>query len=181
MKIHQNKNISKILLITGAIIILVGLGSYILYATTGSIFGWQPFSNQADNTENDQKSAGQQIKEDSLNNKGASSTDNPVDPVDDGNGGQTVGVDITSVQTIDSFTKVSTLISYLTQSGECSLVIRDSQGNETYRATAGVQALSNVATCKGFDIPNQNIPAGSYTITVKYTDGSTHGEAVYEA
>ena len=80
MKLRQNKKIYKITLLIIAALLVLGVGTYTLYASTGSLFGWQPFEQTTQSNEDAQQSTGQQIKEDSLSNDGTLSTDTPAAP-----------------------------------------------------------------------------------------------------
>lgn len=158
----------------------------VVYATSGSIFGWNPFGaspqpttgNNAPSTQ--QIDSGSQIKGTAVQDGKSSGSDQPTPPIVQNDSRLLVQVDITSVNKIDSITRVGVLISVLDQSGTCTLTVALASGEAVYSAFAGIQAMSNSSTCKGFDVPNSNLPASGYTITVNYASDNKYGVAHYD-
>lgn len=182
MKIQRLKTNKKILIITIIAVALLA-GTAAVYATTGSILGWNPLNiGQENNLPDEQSKAGQQIKENSIeNNEGKGGSDQPVKPVTDEAGKQKIEVDIVSVNRVDSVIKASVLVSALDQDGQCVLSVKSTEGELLYSTTVGTQAMPTTSTCKGFDIPTDNIPTDSYTLTISYTSGTMYGDATYES
>jgi len=187
MKIQQHQtSVGRRLLWTAVSILLIVVVCVVIDVTTGSLFGWKPFGSGTPSTNGDnpastqQITAGSQIKSDAVQDGKSSGSDQPTSPVVQNDGRLLIQVDITSVTKIDSITRVGILISVLDQSGTCSLTVTSPTGDATYSASAGVQAMSNSSTCRGFDIPNSSLPAGAYTITVNYAGDNKYGVAHYE-
>ena len=190
MKIQKNKQSNKRLVslsVIVAVLLIAGIGSGV-YALSGSLFGWKPFTAQEKTTSGDnpasteQTDNGQGIKENSLeNNDGQSGSDLPLAPTTDTSGKQKVEIDIVSVNRVESVLKISSLISALDQNGSCTITVTNSANTTLYTATVGTQAMSNTSTCKGFDIPGNNIQDGNFKITIDYKSGDMYGSAIYES
>lgn len=187
MIFHKNKNsVSKRILIIPLLIILLLTTLCVgVYASSGSIFGWKPFSQKSESTQGDnpasdeQIETGNSIKEKSLNNGGASGSDQPQAPTEQSDGKQLVQVDITNVYTIETSTKVSVLISAIDSTGVCTIKVSSQSGSLLYSSSSDVQAMSSTSTCKGFDLPNSLIQ-NKYSITVDFTSGNKYGTATYD-
>lgn len=78
----------------------------------------------------------------------------------------------------DNF-NIRTSLSTVTNSGRCYLTMKRTGGG-TYTAQAGVQALPSSSTCKGFDVPMSSLRSGTWTITIKYQNGSVTSTAAKE-
>ena len=167
------------------VLLLVAVISAVDYFKTGSLFGWNPFSTKVQPTSGNNPPSPQQInngsgiKATALDSGKTSGSDQPAAPVAQADGRLLVQVDITSVNKINSITRVGVLISTLDQSGTCTITVTTKAGDTVYTASAGVQALPNSSTCKGFDIPNSNLPASGYTITISYVSDKKYGVAHY--
>lgn len=165
-----------------ALIICTGV-----YAFSGSLFGWNPFSNDSTQSTSgnnppseEQVNGGASIKEDSLKSGGASGSDQPVAPIVQEDGRQKVQLDITGVNRLGTVTRIGILISTLDQTGTCTLTVTSTAGVVLYSSSAGVQALSNTSTCKGFDIPNESLANTSYVIVVAFSSNDKYGTVSYE-
>jgi hypothetical protein len=152
--------------------------------TRNSIFGWTPFPKETQSSignkppTSEQIKNGQTIKVQSVKGSGTSGSDQPSAPVAQTNGSSQVQLTITSLtKSSSSLLKVSTLVSYLDQTGSCTLTLKDSNGAVIYTTSVGVQAMSSTSTCKGFDVPLSNLNPGSYVVYVAYTsaDSKTYG------
>jgi hypothetical protein len=182
MKIQRLKTNKKIAIII-LLILAILIGTATVYATSGSLFGWNPLNILTkDSPTNEQIETGQQIKENSLeNNEGKGGSDQPVKPVTNEAGKQKIEVDIVSVNRVDATIKASVLVSTLDQNGTCTLVVTDKNNQTLYTTSVGTQAMPTTSTCKGFDIPTDNIPNDSYVLSVSYESGIMYGTAIYES
>ena len=180
MKIQstQKKKYSKIIFGI-AIVIVVGI------VTAGSLWVWNHF-NATETTNDpkidlqeptaDQKTAGESIKEDSVNQSTGDGNRTGSDPLPlpvPGENGQlsTVDAQITSANVSGSNLIIRSLIQTITSSGTCSLNLTSSSG-KVYTASSEVQALPNGTTCKGFDIPLSELGTGQWTITLNFANNS---------
>lgn len=187
MKTQRNKNskIKTTLIALIAIIFVVVIAGTGVYALSGSLFGWKPFTQEIESTRGDmpasdeQIETGNSIKENSLNNGGSSGSDQPQAPTEQPDGRQLVQVDITGVNKIESSTQVGVLISSLDSTGTCSIKVSAQNGTSLYTASSGVQAMSNTSTCQGFNIPNSALQ-DKYSIVVEFTSGAKYGTASYD-
>ena len=181
MKLQQHKKtpyvIGSIISLIFTVLIVCGA----VYALTGSLFGWNPKASEM-STQDQQKEAGSQIKENAAVSKdGVSGSDQPATPVKESSGKEKVELTVTSAMKVESTLKVSTLISALDTSGTCKITISDLNGTVLHTSTVGVQALSSTSTCKGFDIPASDIQEGNYKVTVTFESGAKYGLATYES
>ena len=185
MQIRTTKSSKKISIIIIAIIVVI-------LAATAAAYHYKlgPFVSRQKNSINlnpptkDQKAAGNDIKQSTLNqtNGGKESTGSDPSPAPQpvvGNDKKSVGMDITATNQTDTTLQMRTLIQTVTNSGTCSLSMKSTQG-ATYTATAGVQAQSSTTTCKGFDIPLTQLTSGTWTISINFSNesltASTSGE-----
>lgn len=188
MKIKQKgtkkQRIIKIIILIMLITILSGGTLGYLFISGNSVLGWTPYPKQQSSSKDnnppstEQINNGQNIKDQSIKNSGSSGSDQPLTPIPQTDGRNMVGLTITSIIKADaSLIKISTLISYLDQSGSCSLVVKDSRASTMYSSTVGVQAMSSSSTCKGFDVPTTNLSPDTYTFNLKYTsaDNKNYG------
>jgi len=91
----------------------------------------------------------------------------------------TVTVVITSAQSSGQNFMVRTTVDTVNSTGSCTLTMKDTSGH-SYQATAQVQALASSSTCQGFTVPLSSLSSGTWNVTIKYTDGSTSGQATKE-
>lgn len=177
MEIRKNrqKKTTTLKFILVLIVLVLGALCYV-YATTGSLFGWQlssseqmldtdPDTTNLDKPTDEQTQAGQQTKSESVkNNSGAtSSTKNGA-----------VEVTVTAVLN-DEMVRVQTTINKVTNTGKCVLTV--SKGATVKTFTAGTQALSDYSTCKGFEIKKSILSPGTWRLSIKFNDLSTEGSA----
>lgn len=164
------------------------------YALTAYGFKFWPFTkNQFTEATEEQKTAGNNIKEKSLENTTEGSGDKKSSPqsktprgsdpspapTPSPNGGKpTVVVNITAA-TVDKSAAtlyVRSLIQTISSNGTCTLSMRHSSGR-TYSNSAGSQAGPSTSSCKGFNVPLSQLTPGKWTITIRYEDASVTGSA----
>lgn len=189
MNVKNNRpNNRKLALVVAGIILAAIVASAGVYAISGSLFGWKPFtSNNSEPSTSgnnppskEQVNSGASIKESSLKDGGTSGSDQPATPVTQTDGRQLVQLDITGVNKLDTVTSVGVLISTLDQNGTCNITVTSTSGDILYSSSVGVQAMSNTSTCKGFDIPNSSLSSTKYSIVVSYSSSNKYGTASYE-
>lgn len=90
-----------------------------------------------------------------------------------------VAVEIPSALANGSSIRVTTLIHTVTSLGTCTLTV-EKGGQVGYTSSAGVQPTSSTSTCKGFDIPVDQLSAGTWTATVTFTNDTLQGTATKE-
>lgn len=190
MKIQQNNKKKQYIvastLIATLLILFIGVSGY-LFASGKDLLGWTPFPKQQQSStgnnpaSKEQIKNGEAIKTEAIKNSGTSGSDQPSTPQPQSDGRRLIELDITSITKVDSsLIKISTLISFLDQSGSCVLTINDSSSNTVYTSTVGVQAMSNSSTCRGFNVPIANLLPGKYKFNLAYTsiDNKNYGSAV---
>lgn len=98
-------------------------------------------------------------------------------PITPPNGGKsTVGVILSATNKTDSTLQVRAIIQNVTNTGECTLILKK-QGTETIRTyKVGVQASSSTSTCKGFDIPLSELSTGTWELSLIFENDSLRGE-----
>lgn len=188
-KIQKKRNRKKIILILSIIFLLIA--SYFLTAYGFEL--WPFTKNQFTEATEEQKTAGNTIKERSLedNKKESEGKKSPTEPktprgsdpspapTPSTNGGKsTVGMNITTA-TVDKSTStlyVRGLIQTISSNGTCTLSMRHSSGR-TYSNSAGSQAGPSTSNCKGFNIPLSQLTPGKWTITIHYEDAAVTGSA----
>lgn len=185
MQIRTTKKSKKITIIIIAIIV-------VLLATTVTAYHYKlgPFASHQKNSINltpptsNQKAAGNDVKQNTLNQakdgKGDTGSDpSPAPQPIAGSDKKSVGMDITATNQTDTILQIRAFIQTVTNSGTCSLSMKNAQG-VIYTATAGVQAQSSTTTCKGFDIPLTQLASGTWTISINFSNesltASTSGE-----
>jgi hypothetical protein len=90
----------------------------------------------------------------------------------------TIPVTITSVQPGETV-YIRVLVGVIDSSATCRLSMSGPSG-KTYTSTAGVQSMASSSTCKGFNIPLQELSSGKWKIDVEASAGSQHGAATKE-
>jgi hypothetical protein len=176
MKITQkNPSYKKPLIITVMVIaiFLIGISTYVL-AFKGNFFGWtlnpkdSSETNQNFNTDPptpEQIQDGNNIKKEAIDNS-SSNTNTDSDKV---------SMSVTAIQQSGTTVKITAIISKVTSSGTCALTM--TREGSTVTKSAGIQALSSYATCKGYDIPTSSLSTGIWNVVVKYSDGTNEGSA----
>lgn len=175
MKIKRTSNISKktfYYILAASIILAAGVG--LVFALNPTV----PVSDSASDPQNtddvnyqppteEQKEAGNEAKENTIDKDPGS---NPTPP---DSGSQSVGVEITSADPRNNPLQVRTLIQTVNP-GTCTLTLsRD--GYNTITKSATNQALSSTSTCRGFDIPINNLAKGTWKLTVDFKSSKYNG------
>lgn len=180
MKQKTNKSNPKkvTLLIVLSVLTLAAALVIYLYVFGGSFQNWSPGASQEssltdDSLNNDVDSPatpsqiddGTSIKEESINKDKQGGTSSSAD----------VQVKITQATQNADLTglRVRVVIQRLTSSGQCKLTVQSGSTTKVY--TASVQALASTSTCKGFDIPRNELSPGQWNISVVYSDGKYSG------
>lgn len=186
MKISQTSHKARNVILTGigGVIIVIGLASYVFIAH-GSFFGWTPYpsknSQGTNSATSEQLNNGTKIKEQSIQNNqtksGTSGSDQPPVPIPQSNGKSSVEVTLTAVNQTSTSLQIRSLISVLDTTGTCTLTLQKQGSSPSITRTAAVQALSNNVTCKGFDIPLDQLPAGDWQINLNFSSTQFSGSA----
>jgi len=171
-RITKQKTRKKLLLTTLIVVIILAL-AYGVFAAQAKIWPF-PSANTVNLSPatNNEKSTGDQIKSDSVNDDNQPPKETPSN---DANPSTTSTSVLLSSTTQDSTTyHIRVLIDSVLNSGTCTLSMTKS-GEQTYSSTADVQAGPSSSTCKGFDIPLTSLAVGNWTTTVTVTSGNTTG------
>lgn len=174
MKIPQPKNTRPLTLT-----LLSAIGLILIGVTVAYYFKIGPFNNQLNDSINlneatqEEKNTGAGIKQQSIkssNDKTQTGSDpSPAPQPIEGSDKKTVGMEVSAVSQGDSTIQIRALIQTITNTGTCSLSMKSTQGL-TYTATADVQALSSSTTCKGFDIPLNQLTPGTWTTSIDFSN-----------
>jgi len=179
MRILRNKNNKKLyVIITVAALILSGGVAAALFIPASPFSLNKSTGDQPENTVNyddatdEQKEAGDKIKEEFINNH---QDDESTDP--DGNiDTKTVGVTITTPVQQSSVLQIRTIIETLDNSGLCTLSL-SRIGQEGLVKTAQTQSQGSYSVCKGFDIDTSSLQKGEWMVTVDYKGQNKVGSA----
>lgn len=128
----------------------------------------------------EQKQAGSDIKEDSINNNtaskpGSSGTDRASDPVAQDSGKSRVDSFLASKNQNGNILHLGFSIGAVTNSGTCVLVLQKNDVTLPQKTT-DVQALAGSSTCKGFDIPVSQLSAGTWQILMHFENDSIESD-----
>lgn len=175
MRIPTNKSNKKIFAIISVFLILLLATSVAAY-----YFKVGPFSQNINESVNldpatdDQKNTGNNIKQHSLEqiNSGKDNTGSDPSPAPqpvEGSDKKSVGMEISAANQNDSTLQIRTFIQTITSTGKCDLLMKNAQ-NMTYTANVDVQALSSTSTCKGFDVPVDQLSPGIWTVTINFSN-----------
>lgn len=88
----------------------------------------------------------------------------------------TVNMQITAANETSGTLYIRTLIETISSSGTCTLSM-SGPGNQTYTATAGVQANPSTSTCQGFNVPVSSLSSGTWHILINYEDSNVKATA----
>lgn len=183
MKITHPNNKTKILLTSAlTVAVLLACAGYYVFAVHGSILGWTPYPKKDSSGTNSPSTAqinnGANIKQQSIDDSktktNSSGSDHPPSPVPQPNGKSTVEVTITAVNQTDTTLQIRSLISTLDLSGSCTLKLQK-EGASPVTQTVGVQSLTNTTTCKGFNIPIDQLPSGTWQASLLFDSTSYTG------
>lgn len=185
MKIIQPKNPKKIVLLALIALILVGiLTSYAFYFKVGPFSSNNNDSINLDKPTNEQVKAGDQTKKQTIDQVNEKDNNVGSDPAlepeaIEGSDKKTVNMEITAANQNNSILQIRTLIQAIVSTGECTLSMKGPHG-ATYAAKAEVQALASSSTCKGFDIPLEQLATGVWIITVDFNNPELTTSAIKE-
>lgn len=159
MKIASKKT-NKLPIVTIAIIVatlLIGSAAFAVYNSQNS--DRDNAQNDTQNTEvnldtptDQQTDNGTDIKQQNVEDE---ATNTPA---------STLNVSLNVYAKNSSTTHVTVDIQTLISAGTCTLTVSNGSVSKSY--TAEVQPLAQYSTCKGFDIPNDEIGAGNWGISV---------------
>ena len=178
MKITQQKRHKKAATIwTIALILLVAVGGYAVYASSNSLWPFthdepadtKPTVKTDEDVDNPVKPSGNQLR----------STPNPEPKQDEKTGTSTVPMSITTATVNDNTLQERALIEYITSDGSCTITMQGPNG-ATYTAASEVASLPSSTTCKGFDIPTSKLAPGKWAITMTFTHDTITGTATKE-
>lgn len=164
----------KVLLGVLVVLALTIVAAFMAYTLKAGPFASVPTPSSTNKQENIKKEIGTPAPKDPSSNsvKNPQNNDSPSQSSDK-------GLRITSTNINGGNLEVRTLLPVITNAGSCS-VSATSSGNTAYTETVGVQALSSSSTCKGFDIPLSSLGAGTWTITVDYSNSAESSSATKE-
>ena len=177
MKINNPKrSIShkKLLIVSGAILLLIVAAMIYVYAFKGTLFGWKtPQSTQTNNSNNgvdykpattEQQQAGTTVK------TGSSDTTTTPAPIPNSTK-KNVQVSITAANQNGSTLQIRVLIGAVENTGTCTLTLTRA-GENSVTKTSNTQALSSTSTCQGFDVSTSELSPGTWQALITY-DSST--------
>jgi hypothetical protein len=175
MKITQSNNTKRNTLVSLAVILFLG----VLGTAAAYYYKIGPFTSNVDDSINLDKPSEDELKSgsgakqqavDSDKNKSQPGSDpvpNPQ-PIENSNK-KSVHTEITAANQDESLLHIRTLIQTVASSGTCTLAMTGPEG-KTYTATAAIQSLPSSSTCKGFDIPLDNLSPGTWTIKIDFSN-----------
>lgn len=179
---NNKRRLRTSLAVLAAVLLLAGITTGGLYAMKLGPFQSDSTKNTADNNtkkdQSDESNTPVDIAEPKPTDPSSDSVKNPPEShePDEANAGK---LTITSAQINDSELTIRTLISDITQTGKCILVMSSSNGKQ-YSDVAGVQAVASASTCKGFDVPLSELGSGVWSITVTYSHNGMNSSATEE-
>lgn len=179
MKIKKNKTRKKKTSLLFILLITIALLGILYYAffVKGGIFGLNqmnsPHINYAPPTDQ-QKRAGQQKKEESIVND----TDDPQkESVDQSSVSDrdNPSITITSTNQNGSLMQIRSMISSITETGSCTLILTNQEGSKVTKES-NVQAYPSYSTCKGFDVPITELNPGKWSILLTYVSATAEAK-----
>lgn len=185
MRIPTSKSNKKILvIITAVTTILLATAAITYHLKAGPFAARMSDTSNLDPATDDQKTTGNDIKQSTLEqvDGGKESTGSDPSPAPQtitGSDKKLVGMEISAANQTDTTLEVRSFIQTVTNSGMCSLLVKNPQG-ATYIATAEVQALSSMTTCKGFNVPLNQLSAGTWTIVIDFANDNLTANASKE-
>jgi hypothetical protein len=170
--VKKHQHTKKILIAACLVVVILSLAAaYFVYrnhsatSTTKTPASQKPV-NYGPAT-SDEKSAGDRIKEQALNNQKQN---------DSNDASSVVPLVITSVNQSSGTVYIRVMIEQITSAGTCTLSMSNGSGN-TYTATSSVQSMASSSTCEGFNIPTSKLTTGDWSIKITYTNDSSSGSA----
>lgn len=184
MKIKKKNgiNVKRNVLVVGLILLIVSAFLFYTYTKSVSLFGWHPFDTSKDGgavnynkPTDDQKQAGDTIKEQSVGKTDANTSDNPPSPEPRANDKSIVDVTITAKNKNGSLLQIRSLIGTISSSGTCTLTL--TKGSAVITKTAGIQPQASESTCRGFDVALSELSSGTWQINLQFENDSLQGGA----
>ncbi len=179
--ITKRKN-KKILIATLAIIVIV-VAAMAIYLTffKGTILGFSLYENHGKSKEVKKQTANDKNKESGSKSNPKTPTANAGEAQSSSlppaaNGKAMVPMTITAANQTSDMLQVRVLIQVVSSSGTCNLTMTK-QNSPIVSKTAGVQALANSSTCKGFDIPLTALLPGTWQLTITFENQTSTGSA----
>lgn len=158
-----------------SIVLLLLIGTAAAYYFELGPFKPTDSSVNLDEPTEEQKQTGNDIKQNSLDqvkddDKAQAGSDPLPDakPID-GSDKQSVNAEITTANQDESKLHIRTLIQTITNTGTCTLTMSGPSDAE-YNESVGVQALPSSSTCKGFDIPLDQLSTGQWTMNIEFNN-----------
>ena len=177
MKIQKVKSKKNLVLIAAATVVTITvIAAYAFYASNPSSNSSQGTANLDDATD-EQRQAGLDTKEQSIQSNGAKPNSSGSDPLPEPSilpdNTKQVDVTITAANQNGNVLQVRSLISALTSTGTCTLTI--TQGESKVKKESGVQSLANSTTCSGFDIPVAELQKGDALLQLNFSGDNISG------
>lgn len=176
MHLKQKKSKKTLFVLSASVIIITAALLYI-FAFNGAIFGWQFRSDTPSNVNlapptDEERDAGQQIKEDAVNQnpQGKPTTEENSAP----NATGTLQVGFSAVNQNEGKLQIRIMIQEVLPSGSCTATF--SQDSKIVTKTAAVYPTASISTCQGFDIATSELGTGTWKVTVEVTSGSRKGQ-----
>lgn len=176
MEIHQKHSKRKIILITLAVIIALGISFVGVYvgALKKSIFGWPQEYAQTEHLESNgvnmneptsnEKAAGDEAKSDTVKKDQEASPTPSTTPIQ---------VTLTASGRNGDIYQVRYLLDNSISEGTCKLALK--KGAQVVTQEAAVQVLGGSTTCAGFNVPYSSLSSGQWQATLTVTSGDRTG------
>jgi len=153
----------------------------LLLVTVGFAYGYHigPFQTDTKPAINlspatsDQKNAGDAQKKTTADQSTKVTPDST--PPDNAESGSEVLVTITALNQNNTVVQIRSLIEAVSDNGICTLTM--TKGSTTLTRTSGTQAQPSSSTCKGFDIPTNELSIGSWNVTMSVNINGNTGSA----
>jgi cytoskeletal protein RodZ len=179
IKTKKKKSLNKKIPVIILVILLLAVGGTLVYvyAFHGTLFGQSKTTSPATtpetktNSTDDQKSAGDSIKQTSVNSTQPTTTGTS----DSTTGKTSTNVTITTAEQAGSTYQIRAQISAITNTGTCTLTL--TKGSTVVTKTASVQALASTSTCEGFNIDTSELSSGNWQLLLKFENDSLTGSA----
>lgn len=183
MRVQNQKNRKKPILITLLVVALLAIGYFVAAYTTQSLWPFvssetsDTVSNKGNEQKTEDSTAG--LSEEAPATSGG---DNPADHTpkkyekpDEIDDSSLTGI-ISSSSVSDSTLKIRTTINQHVRSGKCTLTLMRKTNGKTVTKTADIMADPSTSTCKGFDVPTSELGSGDWNITINLKSGDRHGK-----
>ncbi len=172
MKIVKQKHIKSLIIISTILVVafIIGVGGA-YYLRVG------PFADKVNMNRptNEEKQAGSDIKKQSVEQVtegGKTQTGSDPAPAPqpiEGSVKKSVGMEITATNQDSTTVYIRVMIQAVVNSGICTLSMTG-PNNKQYSATAEVQSLPSSTTCKGFNVPLNQLAAGTWKATIEFSN-----------